>query len=259
MYTESSVDYITKIVKGLQPRERMMSALGERTSFGTTATGEDLWRGNELTPVPTSTTTIPTPDAAGEQMTVVSESVNDTAGGTGVQSVEVHYLDNNGAEQSEVVPTNGTTGVDLSVANVRFINDFHTVDVGSNGVAAGHIKIYKKSNSGLVYNMIALGGNQSLVPLKMIPANKYLVLKLWNVTEAQGKRVAFRIRSTDNEGVLNNGTFLFKGVSFLKQASSPPLFLEHKIPAFSIVKVSGWAIQVGAEASCSWIGILVDA
>ncbi|GAF89365.1 unnamed protein product, partial [marine sediment metagenome] len=75
------MDYISRVALGLAPGHSMMNALGERESMGTTAAGEDIWRGNELSPAPTSHVKIPTPDPAGEQMAVVSESVNDTSAG----------------------------------------------------------------------------------------------------------------------------------------------------------------------------------
>jgi len=123
--------------------------MGERESIGTTATGEDVWRGNELTPAPTSTVTVPTPAEAGEQMTIVSEGDADNgATATGALTIRVCYLDAAGAEQEEDVTLDGTTPVNTVATDIRFVNDFHTVTVGSNGVAEGHIKIYKTGTAG---------------------------------------------------------------------------------------------------------------
>jgi len=75
----------------------VMWGLGERESMGTTATGEDVWRGNELSPAPTSDVQIPTPAGAGEQMTLVSESNADNgATVTGVLTVKLHYVEEAG-------------------------------------------------------------------------------------------------------------------------------------------------------------------
>ncbi len=251
-------DFLAEVTKGNVNGHSIMIALGERESMGTTATGEDVWRGNELSPAPTSHTTIPTPAAGGEQMSVVSESANDTNGGTGVRTLNVHYIDSAGAAQVEKVALNGTFAVDLVATDVRFVNDMYALTVGSNGVAAGHIKIYQKADSGLVYNMIALGGNKSLVPHRMVPDGKVLILESWHAEEAQGKRCAFRIRSTDMNGTTLPGVFCFKGVAYLKQGPSGALPLFVLVPSLSIVKVSAWPDQAGAEASTGWMGVLVD-
>lgn len=241
-----------------------MHAMGERESMGTTPTGEDIWRGNQLTAagsgaVPDSHTKIPAIPDAGELMTIVSENDADNgASATGVLTVMIHYIDPAGAELTTIVTMDGTTPVDIPVILMRFINDIHAETVGSNGVAEGHIKIYKTGSAGLVYNMIEEGGNMSLVPHRMVPFGKTLYIKNWYATEAKNKRCAFRIRSTDNDGVLKPGVFTFKGSAYLNQ-SAIPLIIDIEVPALSIIKVSGWPDAVGAEGSTGWFGKLVDA
>ncbi len=83
-------DFKTQVALGNVPGWAIMNAMGESEDMATTATGEDIWRGNDLTPAPTSTTTIPTPSPAGEQMTVVSESNADNgATVTGVLTARI--------------------------------------------------------------------------------------------------------------------------------------------------------------------------
>lgn len=238
--------------------QSIMAALGERESMGTSVSGEDIWRGNELSPAPTSHTRIPLPSALGEQMTIVSESANDSSIGTGVRTVTFHLLDSDGNEFTETVTLNGTTEVDTIATNIRFVNDMHSSSVGSDGSAAGHIKVYKKGSSGLVYNMIHIGGNKSLVPVRMVPLGKTLSLKGWHLSEAQGKRVAIRLRSTDVHGTLLPGVFIFKDTNYIKAGSSGYLECNLKVPELSIIKISGWPDQAGAEVSVSWWGILSD-
>jgi len=231
---------------------------GEREAVGTTATGEDIWRGNELTPAPTSTVEIPTPASVGEQMSVVSESVNDAEAGTGAQIVNIHYINaTTGKREDESVTLNGTTPVPLADPKVRYVNDMHVLSVGSGGTSAGHIKIFKTDTVGLVYDMIYAGTNKSMVPNWMVPSDCDLILKGWHCEEAQGKRAAIRIRTTDMEGVISEGIFLFKDVAYLKQSASGMLELNDVIPPYSIVKVTAWAAITGAEVSCSWWGKLI--
>ncbi len=253
-----SSDFIIEVQKGNVPGHSLWKAMGEREDMGTTATGEDIWRGNDLTPAPTSHTTIPVPSGSGEQMTLVSESANDTSGGTGIRTVKIHFINSTGVEQNETITMNGTSGVNTTATDIIFINDMYAVTKGSNEVAAGNVKIYKTGTVGLVYNMIALGGNKSLVTNRMVPAGHTLYLRNWHCEEAQGKRVTFRIRSTDMYGELLLGVFCFKDVAYLNKTTSGPLDIFCAIPEYSIIKISGWGDVADAEGSCGWAGILVD-
>ena len=249
------------ILRGLVPGQRWWCALGERESMGTTAAGEDIWRGNDLTPAPTSHTAIPVPADAGEQMSVVSESANDTIAGSGAQKVTIEYLDAAGDEQTTTVDMNGTTPVALTPSDVRFVNEFYVSQIGggAGAVAAGHIKIHQTADAGLVYSMIALGGNFALVPHRMVPRAHEFCLLEWSGTEAQNKRCVLRIRADATPaGVRQQGVFLFRGTQYLRQTTSGQINLGSRIPALSIVKVTGWAIVVGAEASVNWCGVLIS-
>lgn len=245
------MEYYAAVANGDVTGHTIMNAMGERLAMGTTATGEDIWRG--------TATSVPMIADAGVQLEVVSSDAEDGAGtSTGVLTVRIVYIDASGNQQTEDKTMNGLTGVPLDEANVRFVQDVYALTVGSVGVAVGNITVYLQGAASTVYNMIALGGNKSLVPHRMVPLGKTLILKGWHATEAQGKRVALRIRSTDMDGVLIPGVFCFKDVGFIKATSTGHIPLNIKIPALSIVKVSGWPAVVGAETSCSWWGLLFD-
>lgn len=242
-----------------------MRGLGERDSIGTTAGGEDLWRGNELSSTPAapgSHTVIPAPADAGEQMTLISENDADNgATATGILTLVLSYLDAAGDAQFEIVTMNGTTAVDTVATDIRFVQDMQSLTVGSGGVAAGNIRIYRKITNTRVYSMIAAGGNQDLVPHKMVPRAKTLYLKRWLCSEASNaKRCHMRLRADcDNEHppVRQAGVFLFKSTVALDSAAVPTE-LAYSIPALSIVKVSGQADVSGAELAVHWWGMLVD-
>ncbi len=260
-----TVDTIAEIAKGNVAGVKIMRGLGERDSIQTTAQGEDIWRGNELSATPSalaSHVSIPIPADAGEQMTLVSENDADNgASATGALTVVVSYLDAAGDEQEEEVTLDGTTQVDTVAEDIRFVQDIQVSSVGSNGVAEGHIRIFKESDETLVYSMIAAGGNQSLVPHKMVPRAKTLCLWRWMGSEAsKSKRCRIRLRADCTNmvpPVRQAGVFLFKSVMAL-DGSGLPMELAYTIPAFSIVKVSAWAEVAGAEIGTHWWGILVD-
>ncbi len=250
-------EFFVEVMKGNVPGHTIMSAMGEFENSSNEAAGEDAYRFDDLG----GPYRLPTPAAAGEQMTVISSSASDGVAGTGVLTARIHYLDNTGAEQTEDVTMNGTTGVNTTATNMRFINDFYALTVGSNGVAVGDITLYKMGGAIAtdLYNGIANGGNKSLIPHRMVPLGKTLYLQDWHAEECGNKRCAFRIRSTDMYGVLIDGVFCFKDVAYVKNTQSGTLVLHNTpVPALSIVKVSYWPDQVDAEGSCGWWGLLVD-
>ncbi len=257
-------DFKRRVQNGEIPGWKFISALGEREG-GSNVVGEDIWRGNDLssTPAaPASHVVIPAPADAGEQMTVISESAQDGAAGTGAASIGINYLDASGDEQTTTVVLNGTTAVDLTPSDVRFVQDMYVITLGSastNNTAAGNIRIYKKTANTLVYNMIAAGGNKSMVPHRMVPTGKTLLLGGWTPCESQGKRCAIRLRADCTpDGVRQAQIFLFKAVAYLNQMSAGEMPLSDKIPALSVVKASAFADVTGADTSVTWWGYLVD-
>ena len=256
-------DYYKNVAAGNVPGSSIMRAIGERINVGTTPAGEDIWRGNDLSSTPAapgSTTSIPDPSSSGEQMTFISESDADNgATATGVLTLRIFYIDAAGAEQTEDLTMDGVAEVDTIATDIRYINDVCSLTVGSNGVAVGNIRWYRTGTNTRVYGMIAAGGNKSLVPHRMVPAGKALILKGWHAEEGRGQRINVRIRSTDVDGVLAPGVYCFKDTAFVNRSSLGELPLNEKIPALSIVKVSGWAVVVAGDVGCSWWGEVIDA
>ena len=236
--------------RGLYPNIQPFGAFGERMSMGTSAAGEDIWRGTD--------DAIPIPADAGEAMEVVSTDAADAAAGTGVQSVNVDYLDADGNPGSEVIALNGTTAVALTLATVRHVQKLHATAVGSNGVAVGSVTIRNIGTPTDVYAIIAVGGNMSLNPSRMVPLGKKLLILNWHATESQDRRVAFRLRSTSDLDQIYPGTSLFKSAMYLAKGSLETSVCA-VVPALAIVKVTGWGDAIGGEASCGWDGLLFNA
>ena len=250
-------DFFTEVVKGNVAGHSIMSGMGEFESGNVDAAGEDVCRWEDVG----GPARLPQPAPAGEQMTFISSSTADNgATATGVLTVKMHYLDATGAEQVETITMNGTTGVNSVATDIRFVQDIYALTVGSNGVAEGNITCYKTGGAIAtdLYQFIVLGGNKSLVPHRMVPLGKTLILKGWSASEAGIKRCAFRIRSTDMYGVLISGVFCFKDTIYLEGNTSGELSLNVKVPALSVVKISGWSDEIASEGSASWWGILVD-
>ena len=236
---------------GIIIQKEAFSSMGERSSIGITPQGEDMWEG--------VATEIPIPPSIGEQMTVVSDDDADNgAAATGVLTVRIEYLDENGAEQKTDVILNGTGAVDTTPTNIAFVNDFYALTVGSNLVAEGNIIIYKKGSASTIYNMIEVGGNKSLVINRMVPAGKTLFITGWIASEAKDKVTSYRLRATcDPAGENLVQGFLFKRAKRLKgnapfESMNPPI----KICSGAIVKISAWVDVAGGEGSASFNGYL---
>lgn len=156
-----STSYEMAVARGDIPGARPFGGFGERTTAG--AETNVLWANGAYA----------FPAAAGVQMSVVSTSVNDASAGTGLRTIDIHYLDANLAEQVETVTLNGTTPVLTVATNIRFINEIHALTCGSGKVAAGNISA---SNAGQAYGYVAAGGVRDTSSVRMVPAGKRLLV-----------------------------------------------------------------------------------
>ena len=245
----SSMPYLYDIAEGNVPDHDYFRGFGERVAVAVVATGVDIWRG--------VANAIPIPAAAGEQLEVISTSGNDDGApvGTGVRTVEVHYLDAAGDEHEETVIMNGLGAVALNETNVRFVNDFHAATVGTGGVAAGTITLYKQGAPLTVYARIAAGMNKNLSTQKMVPAGRVFYLTQWKATATASKPIAMRLRIPAEHGIEFPGIFMHVDSAYLQDMSYVHTFdIPIQVPEFSIIKVTGYATQAGAEVSASWGG-----
>ena len=99
------LDYQTSIgIGSYGTGHKAFRGFGRRSSLTTATNGNDIWQGAAIKiPFPNQTT--------GQQMSLVSTSASDASAGSGARTVDVHYLDNLGAEQHEIVTMNGLTPV----------------------------------------------------------------------------------------------------------------------------------------------------
>ncbi len=178
---------------------------------------------------------------------------------TGIAVVESEYLDSEGDEREEIIIIDGTTAVPTSYTDGIFVNDFYARLVSDHGTGTGNITIRKSGGTGAdTYNMLGIGQNKSLVPKRMVPKGKTLILKGWDDGEVQGKRNVYRVRATCSHGVRVPHVYHFIDNNYIKSAQSPQYIVNEKIPELSLITISGWADQASAEGSCSWWGLLID-
>jgi len=110
---------------------------------------------------------------SGAQMSFVSSNANDIAGGTGMRTLAMGYIESATLlSKTEVITMNGTTPV-LSVAtNIRFINSLTMLSAGSGGKNLGAITA---TNGGLTYGAISIGHRVQASAYRMIPFGKLFV------------------------------------------------------------------------------------
>lgn len=191
-------------------------------------------------------------------MSIVSTSANDAAAGTGVRQIMIHYLNAALIEQTEIITLNGLTPVLSISTNIRFINDIHSVAVGSGGKAAGDVTI---SNGGIVYAQMSANFNRQSSSFRMIPAGK--VLRLVNfvygsISGAGNGKSIIKLVSNEIYGAqYRNPLILFPYISNGFQDSNVSIKRDI-FPAFSagavvgVLHTSDKAVTVTATLS-GWI------
>ena len=130
--------FSTAVSLNLIPGCRRVAALGNNSDIDTSTTPEDIYPAGGLYPWPSRTVPfIPT---------VISTSLNDSAAGTGVNTITIFGLDVNFNEQSEVVSMNGTTSVSAVKQYIR-INSVALSTAGSIGTNDGDIDVLNGANA----------------------------------------------------------------------------------------------------------------
>ncbi len=230
-------------------------AFGERDGINPQQQGSDIWRGtSSIIPIPNQ--------IVGEQMMLVSSNYDDRLNGTGIQKVEIDYLDAKGVESFEILSLNGTAFVRSVGTNIRFVNAIHATQVGVGTVASGDISICTNGTISNVYNMISVGGNMSLNTQRMIPYNKTFYLHEWSASCVMPNATTIsrvRLRSTAVHGTRISNVFLFTDTAHLANSSyNKDFHVPIKIPQLSIIKATAYINPNGTNVfvSASYSGSL---
>ena len=154
-----------RVSRGEVPSALQFSGTGKKVADGA-VTSADVWLG------PTNEQPIPQSE---QQMEIVSSSASDAAGGTGVRSIHIHYIDGNGDAQRETLTPNGTTPVNTNATDILFCNCFHTLDVGSNGAAVGDIEL-RSTDGTATYKFMQSGSNHCRSTMRKVPSGYRLMI-----------------------------------------------------------------------------------
>lgn len=169
---------LVNISRGKITGARPFSGYGKKTTTG--ADSGVLWPNGSFV----------FPSSAGVQMSIVSTSASDGVAGTGIRTLDIHYLDANLAEQTETVTLNGTTPVLTVATNIRFIQCMHMVTFGTGKAAAGNISA---TNGGNTHSYIAVGEVRCTSSVRMVPAGKRLLVNAIYAGSASNPKNAISI------------------------------------------------------------------
>lgn len=201
------------------------------------------------------------PPTAGTQVSVVSSSASDGVAGTGIRSIDIHYLDSTLVPRIETVVLNGTTPVLTVATNIRFIQCMHMVTFGSGKAAAG--VILASNGAGANYSQITTGFVRCSSSLRMVPAGKRLLLTSMfggSVSGTAAAKVIIRIAtpSFDGHDFTQNSVFI-PLFSATYQDSSSGLSIPCPL-TFTEGQSVGMVFEGDKAATvvASWFGVLED-
>lgn len=211
---------------------------------------------DDLSQIP-ATTVVPNP--GGIQMEIVSSAVGDTSGSTGVELLDIEYLDTAGNEQTEQMIMNGVNPVNTVATDIDKVQWMHGAQVGSNTVAVGNISL--RDTGGVVtYEYIAAGGNQSLTCRYHIPTAKTGYIIGWEAS-AITRIIDMRLRANVDRATRTlQNAFNFQDAVVLSDGSSGwiPFDAPLKCVAGSSVKVSGISAAAGGDGGAMFGILLID-
>lgn len=184
------------VARGYVPGAVQFGSFGERELVGATS-NQIIWSNGAFS----------APHPTGIRISVVSTSANDSAAGTGIRTLEIHYLDNNLDEQVETVIMTGTTPVLTVATNIRFINLAHMITFGALAHAAGDITF---TNNGNNYAEILAGNPVQVSSARMVPRGKVFYLSgatAGSVSGSTTARVLIRLAANSYNGNIFNNPF----------------------------------------------------
>ncbi len=255
----SAISYLFDIAKGNIPNHTAFRIQGSNDDVDNVK--EDVWAVGGTYVFPTG----------GIQMELVSTSDEDSGAGgvnpagTGIRSVEIHYLDTAWADQAETKVLDGTTVVTTVATDIFRINKMHAVTAGSGGMAAGNIDIRHLDNTP-VYGRIPTNETTLHQAVSTVPIGKTLFVVSWQpgIGATAGNRYGrFELDGTSNDDdTFTSGIFFNKNIIDIQDMAIFILLpMIQKFPAKTDVKVTVISDAAAANAltSVSFEGWLEDA
>lgn len=187
-------------VKNWYPNRIRGFVFGKKTGLNDALS--DLWGG------PTAIYQFPSSPI---RMQISSTNANDTAAGTGLRQILIHYLDDNYLPQIEIVTLNGLTPVLTAATNILRINGMHAVAVGSNLRSVGAISLTNLAAT-ITYGFIDANFTSSRQAIFTVPDGVFGYINHWQLSSGStGNHFCQTIlAASTREGISYPGVFLLQ-------------------------------------------------
>ena len=209
-------DYFTEVATGKRQGRSLWNKFGHNKDVDIGTEVIASW-GGTFNPLTTATT-----------LNIVSDSANDTTGGTGCNSIVVYGIDSNRDEIIEVIALNGITPV-VTTSTWLGINRVAMFLCGSGQVNAGEINI-TATTGGSTMAQMPLGEGVTQQCIFHIPRNnnfltEYLMINVLN----KGKNAELNVRLLVYSEVSNGKQEVFH-VDIDTAVTNEPIQLNPKLP-----------------------------
>jgi hypothetical protein len=244
-------NFLFEIARGNVPGMKLYPIPGRKDSLNTSSF-------DDLTQIPGN---VSTPRPGGIQLEVVSSSPQDGIAGTGILTLDLHYLDSSFLERIEIITMNGTTPVLTSAIDIEDVQWSHAKTLGLfGGASVGNIEI-RTAGGGTIFEYIQAGGNQSLSARYKVPSDKTGFIVGWQAS-AITKKIDLRLRADVErfDRSLLPGVFLFQDISVLNDGTSGyiPFQVPLMMPSLSTVKMSAVSAAAGGDGAGQFDILLID-
>jgi len=137
-----------------------------------------------------------------ETVTVTSESVLDTNGGTGAWTIDLQGLDANGLMQSEIVTLDGDNSVTSTLSYLR-LPRAKILTAGSTGKNQGEITVRQSITTANIFCVMPAEYNSTMITAFTIPKNcyGYLISQATSISNKRAASVDVRIQKRKENSV----------------------------------------------------------
>ena len=221
---------------------------------------DGTWEHGVVTTVAATTLTVAGGFSSGGSANGQAYRVIDlSAGGTGIQVVQLNYLNTNYQQRREFIVLNGNNWVDTVSTSILRIQNLGSIAVGSVGYAVNIITLADKATRAIAYAYINIGYNSAQQAIWTVPALDYdgnpmtaLYIAQWcaSSSKATGTPVC-QIRfvaTVDRDGHLTPNVFIAHAMTTTVNNTMHHIFGSPiKFPAKADIKV-----RVGSDATATY-------
>ncbi len=179
-----------------------------------------------------------------ETVTVISSEAEDNSSGTGLRTIRLYGLDENYLEQTEDLELNGTTAVTSSLSYIR-LDTARGLTAGSTGSNIGDITIAQSITTSVVFAVLPIGYNSTMVAAYTVPAGKtgYVISQRSGIANKQSAAAEMRFQIRQPAEV-----FTVMGSAALNSTGTG--YIEQDFPIFKAIPEKS-DVYVEAEASAT--------